>query len=393
MTNTFDDTGITLDSLSEVRTGLIAKFKAKFGDNIKTDDKSVFGQLIGIFAEVISDQNDLIQKAVNAFNPLVASGAALDNLVSMNGIRRKSSEYSTVVLKCTANTRGCTIPAGSIVSNPETGDKFITDIELVLTSSADGTVSATAQVAGDIAGGIGSITKIETPVLGWQECTNEAIVTVGKDRETNIELRLRRRMASGKTGLCSVSSLYTALFNLDNVTNVAVYDKEDPIYGLPANYVWCVIRGGSDNEIAETLFNNIAGGILTFGSSSVVYSDSVTGKDYTMLFSRASELQLRLKIDITTTKAFPSNGYDLIKQNLIDFIEGRYIMPDGTTAEGITIGDSILFSRLFTPIMAVPGHYINHIALSFDADPELQSNLSTGKNEIATLAAEDITFV
>ena len=213
MTNTFDETGITLDSLSETITGLQAKFKARFGDNIKLTDKSVFGQFIGIFSEVISDQNDLVQRVVNAYDPNVSGGVALDNLVAMNGIRRKDSEYSSVTLKCTANDRGCTIPIHSVVSNTETNEKFLTDIEIVLAANADGNVSATAQNPGAIVSEIGSLTKIETPILGWIEVTNESAAVLGADREVDTRLRLRRRIASERTGLCSKSALYSALWN------------------------------------------------------------------------------------------------------------------------------------------------------------------------------------
>lgn len=393
MTNTFDETGISLDSLSEVQTGLGEKFKAKFGE-IKTDPRSVFGQIIGIFAEVVSDQNDLVQKVVNAYNPSVAGGVHLDNLVAMNGINRKDSEYSSITIKCTANIGGCTIPAGSVVSHNVTNEKFITDDELILAPSTDGNVSATAEKVGVIEAAIGTVTKIETPIYGWASVTNESEAVVGKDRETDTELRLRRLVASERTGLCNASSLYTALFNIDEVSNVAVYDKEDLIYGLPPLNIWCVIKGGNDTEIAATIFNNVAAGVLTWGNTSVVYSDPITGEDYTIKFGRSIDLRLRIKIDITTNKNFPSDGYDQIRQNLVDFVEGRYIMPDGLTAEGMTIHNDVYFSRLFTPVMAVEGHYINYLKVSIDgSDPSLQTNLPVGKNEIVTLASIDVEFV
>lgn len=393
MTNTFDETGIVLDSLSEVITGLQAKFKAKFGDNIKVTDKSVFGQFIGIFSEVISDQNDLIQKVVNAYNPNVSTGLMLDNLVGMNGIRRKDSAYSSAVLKCTANDRGCTIPLGSVVSNTETNEKFITDVELVLASNADGTVSATAQTVGAIGAEIGSLTKIETPILGWAEVTNESAAILGADRETDTELRLRRRIASERTGLCSKSALYSALWNLDGVTNVAVYDTENKLSGLPANYVWCVVKGGSDEDIAECIFNNVAGGILTWGDTAVTYSDPITGGDYVINFGRAIDVPLYIIIDITTNKNFPSDGYDLIKANLVNFILGLYIMPDGLTEDGIGIGDSVYFSRLYSPVMAVSGHHINYLYNGATNPPDHEANLNALPNEIFTLAIGDISFV
>jgi len=90
--STFDSTGLTVDDFATVLAALIADFQASFGDNIKTGPDSNFGLLANIIAEGVSDQNELIEKVANAFNPQTASGAALSVLVQLNGITRNSDE-------------------------------------------------------------------------------------------------------------------------------------------------------------------------------------------------------------------------------------------------------------------------------------------------------------
>jgi uncharacterized phage protein gp47/JayE len=146
--STFDATGLTVDDFATVLAALIADLQTSFGDNIKTGPDSVFGLLANIIAEGVSDQNELIEQVANAFNPQTASGAALSILVQLNGITRNSDEFSTVTLSCTANTAGASIPAGSLVSDPTTGNQFATDALLVLAPSATSTVAATAVNSG-----------------------------------------------------------------------------------------------------------------------------------------------------------------------------------------------------------------------------------------------------
>ena len=53
--SSFDETGYTIDRYDDILNALIADLKTAFGDNIKTDPDSAFGQLARIVTEIVAD--------------------------------------------------------------------------------------------------------------------------------------------------------------------------------------------------------------------------------------------------------------------------------------------------------------------------------------------------
>ena len=81
-------TGFTRTRLDERLDDLVARAKAIIGNDIDVDQESLDGQLLGIFAESISNLDQLAEDVYQSFNPQSASGLALSRLVQLNGIRR-----------------------------------------------------------------------------------------------------------------------------------------------------------------------------------------------------------------------------------------------------------------------------------------------------------------
>jgi len=395
--STFDSTGITLDSLSEIKEKLLEKFKESFGENIKTSDDSVFGQLAGIMSEVVADQNELIMQVAQMFNPQSASGKALSDLVLLNGITRNEAEYSTVSLKCTANSAGCTIPVGSLVSDPNNSSViFETDLELVLGSGASDYVSATAIESGSIEAEIGTLTKIENPIYGWASVTNEASASIGEIEERDTPLRSRRKIASFKCGECSIAAIYTAVNDIQEVERLLIYENNTNLTdsnGVPPQHIWAIVKGGDDQDIAQALFENVSAGIGYYGSTEIDYNDPISGETYTIKFSRPTEKTVYIKILLEKNGFFPSDGDNTIKQNIVDFFNGEYTMPNGINHDGFSIGDNIITTYLYTPVNAVEGHYVTGIYISFSPTPTLSANLEILPDEMGVASLTDIEIV
>jgi uncharacterized phage protein gp47/JayE len=217
-----------MDDFATVLAALIAGFQSAFGDNIKTGPDSGFGLIANIIAEGVADQNEIVEQVNNAFNPQTASGAALSILVQLNGITRNSDEFSTVTLSCTANAAGATIPAGSLVSDPTTGNQFATDSLLVLGASATDTVAATAVNSGVVEAAASTLTQIDTPIYGWETVTNPAAATVGQSEETDSALRLRRQVVAEGSGTASVEAIFRAVSDIDEVVEAVVFENVTP---------------------------------------------------------------------------------------------------------------------------------------------------------------------
>jgi uncharacterized phage protein gp47/JayE len=384
--STFDDTGLTVDDFATVLAALIADFRASFGDNIKTGPDSIFGGLANIIAEGTSDQNELIEQVANAFNPQTASGAALSALVQLNGITRNADEFSTVTLSCTANAAGASIPAGSLVSDPATGNQFATDALLVLAPSATNTVAATAVDSGVVEATSGTLTQIDTPVYGWESVTNPADATVGQAEESDAALRIRRALVAEGSGQASVEAIFRAVSEVEGVSDTIVFENVTPATdadGVPPHSIWVVVDAlagaGVDADIAEAIFNSKCAGIGTYGTTTISVL-SEYGYSYDIKFSRATETNVYIDVVLDTDDDYPSDGDTQIEDALIAYFEAN---------QGIS--DEVVYSRLYTPINSVPGHSVTSLTIGFTASPVGTADLAIGKAAKAVTDATKIT--
>lgn len=382
--STFDDTGLVVDRFDEVKEALITDLQAAFGDDIKTTDDSVFGQIINIFAEAVADQNELVEQVKNAFT-IYASGQALSDLVKINGINRNEAEFSTVQVELTANAAGATVPSGSLIEHVETGEQFETVGLGLILPNATISISAKAVNPGPIEAQIGKLTKIVNPVFGWDSVTNPVAATPGANEETDTELRARREIAASAAGPGTVGSILTAILDLDDVEAAQVYQnngQSTDSFGIPRQHIFAVVLGGLDPEIAQTIFDNVGGGIGTFGTETENVTEPITGIAYDIKFSRPSQLTVYIDLELVTNEDFPGDGEDQIKANLVSYGE-----------ENQGIGIDVIYSRLFTPINEVPGHYVNSLTVGYSPSPVGTSNLSVDLDEqaVITTAAINIT--
>jgi uncharacterized phage protein gp47/JayE len=394
--STIDENGATLDDYTTVRAALITKFQGSFGANIKTDDQSVFGMLASIMSEVITDQNDLIREAINARNPGTATGTHLSNIVQFNGLVRRNPSYSAVALTVVANTAGTTIPAGSLVQDPnDSSIEFETDAQVVLGASATGTVSATATTIGAVAASSGTLTKIVNPVFGWASVTNAADAVVGESAETSTDLRSRRKSVSRQHGLQTLEAIYRALTNIDSIGRCSLFENNTSqidSHGQIGHSVWAVCQGGADADIAEAIYKNKSAGIYTHGSTPITHNDPESGDDYIINFDRVSEIETEIYLKIHKLTTYPADGDTLIKAALVDYYDGVFVMSDGETNNGFGIGEDVEYFRLLTAVNSVGGFKLDIFTLGLSGGTLGIVDLPMARTELATLTTADITI-
>jgi uncharacterized phage protein gp47/JayE len=378
-----------MDSQDDALDKIVADLQSAFGENIRTTPDAVFGQLANIFAEVVGDQNELITVMANQFNPQTASGTFLSQMVLFNGIKRKEAEFSSVSLSVTANTGGCTIPAGSLVSDPVVGEQFATDSLIVVAPSATESVSATAVNSGPIEAAVDTLTKIDTPILGWESVTNPAAAVAGFNEETDPELRARREVAASQTGASTVAAIFTAVNNIDEVEDLKVVANNTPatVNGVPPQHIFLIVLGGADVEIAQALFETVAAGIgyhnLGIPATSVDYNypDPVTGDTYLIKFERPTDetvnIDIALDVDVET---FPPDGVDQIKAAVLAYFDTNQ-----------RIGVDVIRSRLYTPVNTVPGHSITSLLIGLGATAEQDIELQDFERAVTFTGNINIT--
>lgn len=185
-------------------------------------------------------------------------------------------------------------------------------------------VPVTATVPGPIRVPQGTVTTVDGDIAGIIGVTNEAPFIVGRLVETDEEFRARHQENPSSTGKGTLPAIKANLQNVAGVTSVSVVQntsaEDDPATGLPASSFECIVVGGSDSEIANTIFNNKPISIRTFGNrQSIITFD---GQDFAVRFSRPAPLELYFDIYYTAydEEVLPANTAVAIREALVEYV-------------------------------------------------------------------------
>jgi uncharacterized phage protein gp47/JayE len=304
---------------------LVTEYKAKYGNELKTTGDSLAGNLIGIKAEREAVFWEQLESVYTSRWIQFSNGESLDNACALIGVSRIPARYSTIeTATLTNNTSNpVTVPLGSLVKQSSTGVLWQTVTTVVIPANNTITVSLRSNETGSFSATIGSIDTIVSLINGWAEVTNNTIAILGRDRETDTELRIRanNELVSSKGGVGE--AIANRLRNEVNGVNYVAWkeNRTNAVVGglLPHSFLFVVV-GGNDNDIANMIYNSKPAGIETNGSEVVSITDDF-GNSQNIKFDRAYEQDIYLIVNITKdTETFPTSGAsDLIKKLLVDY--------------------------------------------------------------------------
>lgn len=245
-------------------------------------------------------------------------------------------------------------------------------------------VEVSATENGTIQVPINTVNTIVTPVLGWDSVNNPVPATIGTAEETDIELRERFRQSKYLRASNTSDALYSALLELEGVQEIRLYvndtDLVDSI-GLDPHSFLVLILGGSDTEIAQTIWKHTPLGIASKGAQEVSVRTS-QGLEQIVKFDRPVYVPLFAEIELDTFADFPAGGEALIAQSLSNYI-----------AETQTIGGRVVYSRLFDAANKIPGHEIVTLKIGTSALTVSETTINMAYNQIPVLPTANITFV
>ena len=229
-----------------------------------------------------------------------------------------------------------------------------------------------------------TITTIQTPLVGWESVTNPFAGIVGTVLEADAELRHRFLRAKFQDGSNTYEAIYAAVLVLDGVRQVVIYENETDTGfvspPVPAHSFYPIVLGGTDAEIAQAIWNNKPAGILSYGSTTVAVADSA-GVLHDISFDRPTNKEIYINMTLVKDDTFPANGNQLISDALVEYVSG------------FGIGESVLYSRLYTPInSATSGFYVSSLTIGDTPTPTGTTNIVVDFNEIANLSASNISI-
>lgn len=389
------DEGFKRKPKSVVITELENLMKAKFGQDLDVAPESPEGQIISVIADAVDPLWETAEHSYNAFNPSGATGVTLENLARINNIKKKKATNTTVTLKFSGDN-GVTVPLGAVVSSdPDlTGGvsyKFNTLVEGI-TVGGIYEVLAEAQEAGETQIPIGSMTLIDTPIVGITSVTNELIGNVGQNDETDPELRSRRTIQVALPAVSTIDSIVAGIQNIETVLSVVVYDNdtgspvtEDGVTVSPHS-IQAIVQGDQTDEeralIADALYVRKDPGVGMDGTDDWDITDS-QGFTKTMQWNTPtlSTFWVEIDTDATTATALPDSGMD-IKEAIVAYANDP--------VNGYKIGDDVSYARLFTPVNSVPDHNVQAMRIGFTASPTGTIDLNIDGGSLATITEANI---
>ena len=225
---------------------------------------------------------------------------------------------------------------------------------------------------------IGELNEIETPVFGWNRVNNLIDGIIGKNRETDEALRIRREQSILITATHTLLAIKSKVRQLDNVADVFATENNTETtdsFGTHRQFIWLVVEGGEDLEIATAIYNTVAGGIGTRGNQNITVQDE-DGQQYIINFDRPTYIDVNIEIEYVRLENFPINGEDLIKDALVN--RGNQYL----------INEDLIYSRLYTPINSVAGVQVDSLTVNSG-----MSNIVTLPNEKIRILRENITLI
>lgn len=212
---------------------------------------------------------------------------------------------------------------------------------------------------GDILLPEGVITNIVKADAGLLSVVNLCTYIAGRDEETDTEFRQSYADKIFNRSSMMLESIRSAILNnVQGVTSVAPYENpthEWDEYGRPPHSIEIVVDGGDSTEIAQQILQKKAGGINTYGDTSVVLAGAYD-EDITIRFSRPTTIYtwFRLGITLSKTEAIPPNYVDLLREvvleNMAALEAGADVVPQQFMSElyKACSGISYIDIKLFT---------------------------------------------
>jgi uncharacterized phage protein gp47/JayE len=348
-----DATGFHMPTYIDIRELLVSDAKGIFGQDIYLENDSQDYQWISTVSEKIYDAFQIAQEVYNNRGPSTAIKAALDGIVKINGIKRKSASYST----CPVTISGI---AGTVIKNGVITDKGNIKWDLPATvtipESCQIDVLVTCEIPGPIVANPGDLINIYNPTYGWNGVYNSQSAELGSDVENDSKLRKRQSQSTAQPSKTMLEGTSGAIAQIKDVTRSKVYENdtnEVDSNGLPPHSITCVVEGGVNEAIANAIWIHKGIGAFTNGDIIAIITDS-KGQLTPIRFYRPIYDDIDVVINIKKLNGYTTATTDLIKKNLQTYLNSMEI---GSNLETSSLWGIALqaITDLANPTFAITG--------------------------------------
>lgn len=352
-------TGLTIDRLDAILQRLKDGMKSIYGSDINIDPDSPDGQFIAIYAQEITDLNEVIAGVYGFSDPTKAIGKWLDIQVKYVGIERKQAQYSYLNdVKITAEI-GTIIPSGSIYTD-ENGTNWQTVSSTTFQTNPT-YIQLRSSELGSYYLAAGKELTQKTVVLGVQSVFTTKVSELGNLEESDESLLIRFLRSYAINSNEDRAGMESKIINLSGVTDAKVYENYTDVEdsrGVAPHAMNAVVLGGADADIALLIARQKSLGCGVQGAQEVTVN--YRGDNRIINFDRPSTLMVDVKITATRK----NNTVNVDKDALIATVKAKSfsiaenvfsgLLYCGLSTENYTIKSITLSSGSTTDAMEIP---------------------------------------
>lgn len=385
------ETGFIYKPYTVIYTNLSDGMKIAFGSDLDTSIDTPNGQLIGLFAADVAELWQQENAIYDAYNPNAAFGVSLTNIGVLTYTPRQTQSRTVVPVVITGDV-GTYLPAAVVrISTEGVAHQFhfLTDITIPI--SGEITTQAEADDYGPIIAPAGTLNVINTPITGWTSVINLVDATPGRNTDTDPGFRLRRNASTASASQNTEDALAAALRAVNGVTDaiVLVNDLNEPdINGFAPHSITVVVEGGEDIEVAQTIYGRKTSSIPTNGDTQIAVSNNA-GFPILIKFFRQEIVPIYIRIEVVELPGFPVDGLLQIQQNVYDYLVGT----NNGEIPVFNIGNTIIISKLYTPINLTPSVSVTQIFLDTEFPPTNTLDLLMAFNQLPEFTLDNIQVV
>lgn len=304
---------------------------AQNGETLNLSSNTPDGQLIELLAYMGTVIREMITEVYNSCDPDKCVGVIQDNRYQINYLERKAGSYSlqnvVVTASKTVNLQGL----DGAFNEPEASSFAISDdngniwylVDSTTVYAGQNTLEFRAKEKGVIVPVIGTITNMVTIIPGIVSVINNVGATyIGTEEENDSDFRIRRARSTSTPGKNNIDSMEGQLLELAGVVNVKIHENntnETDETLTPPHYVWVIVEGGANTEIADIIYGNIAGA-GTKGSITVPI-ETYSLQTININFDREIVVPLYIKFDIKAITDLGEINIQGVKQYIAENLE------------------------------------------------------------------------
>jgi len=391
--------GFNRKQLQDILKSIQDRHRATFGEGIDVAIATELGQLDGNFASELAECWEVLEVGVNGFDPEKAADYLLTVLASLTGTIRRAAKASkfTALHPLTVNLNaGSTFPADSLIypaGRPDITFSIDADVHNAGGSPADFPALATCTQTGPILIVASTTWVIQTPASGVNSVTNADDCVVGRDVDTDTQLRQRRQDELALRGGSTIRAIRADLLDIENhpeltgINSVFVLENTSSVpdaNALPPKSFEVLIDDGdtptvANNDVAQAIFDSKPAGIDSVGGTSGTAIDENLDNQ-TEFFTRVTPKPVYIDLTLTTGEGFPGDGAAQVKAAIVA-LGIKYKIHQDVVALALRAA-----ALTVSGVIDVPA-----FTLGFSPSPGGTANLSIGVRERAKFDSTLIT--